>query len=225
MTQIIPFQSSINTLYIIKDKGAILVDTGYHGIVTSFSELLDNHEIKPDEIKLIIPTHGDFDHAGGAKELKELSGAKIAMHEEDRQNLEQGIFHWPKGVNLWGKISRTSMMPFVKKIGKFPPAEVDIVLDDNSISLEEYGIQGKIVHTPGHTPGSISVLLDSGEAFVGCLAHNRLPFVLKPKLPIYAMDLELLKKSWTKVINLGAKTIYPGHGSPFEVEKIVKYLN
>jgi hypothetical protein len=68
-------------------------------------------------------------------------------------------------------------------------------------------------------------LLDSGDAFVGCLAQNRAPFVFRPKLPIYAKDNELLKESWIKVINMGAQTIYPGHGKPFPVEKIMKYLN
>lgn len=225
MTQIIPFQAGINTCYILKDKGAVLLDSAIPGCAESFSELLAKHEIKPEEIRLIIPTHGDFDHAGGAKELKELTGAKIAMHEKDKENLEQGIFHWPKGTNPWGKISRTLLMPFVKKVGKFTPANVDISVGDDGLSLEEYGIPGKVVYTPGHTYGSISVILDSGEAFVGCLAHNRLPFVLRPKLPIYAMDLELLKESWIRVINMGAKTIYPGHGKPFPVEKITKYLN
>jgi glyoxylase-like metal-dependent hydrolase (beta-lactamase superfamily II) len=225
MTQIIPFQISINTCYILKEKGAVLVDAGYPGCAESFSELLAKHDIKPEEIRLIIPTHGDFDHAGGAKELKELTGAKIAMHEKDKENLEQGIFHWPEGTNPWGKISRTMLMPFVKHMGKFTPADVDITVGDGGLPLKEYGIPGKIVYTPGHTYGSISVMLDSGDAFVGCMAHNRFPFVLKPKLPIYAMDLELLKESWMNVINMGAVKIYPGHGSPFPVEKIRKYLN
>ena len=102
---------------------------------------------------------------------------------------------------------------------------VEYDLDDNDFSLKKYGLQGKIVYTPGHTYGSISVILDSGEAFVGCLAHNRLPFGFRPKLPIYAKDLDLLKESWIKVINKGAATIYPGHGKSFPVDKITKYLN
>jgi len=117
------------------------------------------------------------------------------------------------------------MMPLVKKIVKFPAAKVDIIMGDNDLSLKEYGLEGRVVYTPGHTYGSISVVLESGDAFVGCLAHNRPPFVLKPKLPIYAKDLELLKKSWVKVIKMGATTIYPGHGNSFPVEKITKYLN
>ena len=225
MTQIIPFQSSLNTCYILKDKGAVLIDGAWPGAAKPFARLLADSGIQPREIQLIILTHGDFDHVGGTKEIQELTGAKIVMHQKDRENLENAIFHWPGGVTPWGKISRAFFMPFVKVKGKFEAASVDIPLDDDGLSLEEYGIPGRIVHTPGHTFGSISIVLESGDAFVGCLAQNRAPFVLRPKLPIYAKDLELLKKSWGKVLSMGAETIYPGHGRPFPVKMITKYLN
>ena len=225
MVQIIPFRSGINTCYIVKDRGAVLIDAATPGQGQSLSKLLAHSGIRTEEIKLIILTHGDFDHCGSAKEIQELTGAKIVLHEKDKKNLEESIFHWPEGVTPWGKISRTLLMPLVKKIGKVVPAKVDIVMGDTDLSLKEYGLEGSIVYTPGHTYGSISVVLESGDAFVGCLAHNRLPFVFRPKLPIYALDLELLKESWIKVINMGATTIYPGHGLSFPVEKIIKYLN
>jgi len=223
--QIIPFESGMNTSYIIKDEGAVLVDGAPFKEVSPFTEILKNHNLKPEEIKLIILTHGDFDHVGGAKKLKELTGAKIAIHDHDRENLEKGIFHWPEGVTVWGKLSRALLKPFLKKKLAFPAAKADIVLDDKGLSLKEYGISGKIVYTPGHTFGSVSVLLDNGDAFIGCLAHNKVPFVLKPRLPIYANDIELLKESWKKVIDQGASTIYPSHGKSFPVERILKYLN
>ena len=225
MIQIIPYRSGINTCYIVKDKGAVLIDGAWPGAAKSFKKLLSASHMDPEEIRLIILTHGDFDHVGGAKEIQELTAAKIAMHQHDSVNLEQGIFHWPDGVTAWGKLSRTLMMPFVKMKGKFPPAKVDILLENEGLSLKDYGIPGQVVYTPGHTYGSISVVLESGDAFVGCLAHNRAPFVFRPKLPIYAKDLELLKESWVKLINLGVKTIYPGHGNPFPVDMITKYLN
>ncbi len=226
MVQIIPFRSGINTCYIVKDKGAVLIDAATPGQGKSFLKRLSDSGIRPEEIQLIILSHGDFDHCGGAKEIQELTGAKIILHEKDRKNLEESIFHWPEGITTWGKISHTLFMPLVKKtIGKVPAAKVDIVMGDKNLSLKEYGLEGSIVYTPGHTYGSISVLLDSGDAFVGCMAHNRLPFVFRPKLPIYAKDLELLKESWIKVINMGAATIHPGHGNSFPVEKITKYLN
>ncbi len=102
--QIIPFEAGINTSYIIKYDKAIMVDGAPFKDRSVFMEILENHGMKPEEIKLIILTHGDFDHVGGAKALRELTGAKIAIHENDRENLEKGIFHWPEGVTGWGKI-------------------------------------------------------------------------------------------------------------------------
>lgn len=224
--KIIPFQSGMNTCYIIQGiRGSILVDGAWPGASSSFSRLLAKHRIKPEEIKLIVLTHGDFDHVGGTKELKKLTGADIAIHENDRKNLEEGIFHWPEGVTTWGRLSRSMFKPFLMKKGGFPAVKADLVLGDNDQSLEEFGINGKIVYTPGHTYGSVSVLLDSGEAFIGCLAHNKAPFVLRPSLPIYAKDISLLKKSLKKVIERGAITLYPGHGKPIPAERMLKYLD
>jgi hydroxyacylglutathione hydrolase len=222
--KIIPYQSSINTCYIIQDRGTIMFDGAWNKSTAPFKELLAKHGIDPLEIRLIVLSHGDFDHVGGTKNLKELTGAEIAIHENDRRHLEEAIFHWPEGTSAWGRISRASMLPLVRRIGKFPPVKADLVLGDNDQSLEEFGISGKIIYTPGHTYGSVSVLLDSGEAFVGCLVHNRLPFVLRPRLPIYAMDMPLLKESLRKVIGMGAKILYPGHGKPVPVAAITKYL-
>ena len=223
--QIIPFQSGINTCYIIKDRAAIMIDGGTYNKVGEFSKTLSKHEMKADEIKLIVLTHGDFDHVGGTKELKELTGADVAIHENDRKNLEEGIFHWPKGVTPWGKFTMSVFKPMIRERMAFPAVKADLVLGDNEQSLAEFGIDGKIIFTPGHTFGSISVLLDSGEAFVGCLIHNKFPFVMKPGPPIYAMDIHMLKKSLKMIVDRGAKTLYPGHGNPVPVEKILKYLN
>lgn len=223
--QIIPFESGINTSYIIKDKGVVMVDGAPFKNPASFSRILEDHSIEPEEVSLIILTHGDFDHVGGVKTLKELTGAKAAIHEKDRENLEKGIFNFPHGVTYWGKFSRFILKPIAEKIGAFSAVKTDIVLGDEGLSLEEYGIHGRVLYTPGHTFGSVSVLLETGDAFVGCLAHNRPPFVLKPRLPIFAEDIELLKSSFKEVIERGAKIIYPGHGKPFPVERILKYLN
>ena len=223
--QIIPFVTGINTSYIIKDQGIVMVDGAPFKKASSFTGLLERHGIKPGEIKLIVLTHGDFDHVGGVRKIKELTGAKIAIHKNDSEHLEHGIFHWPEGATPWGKLSRFLFKPFMAYLGSFQPAKADILLDDGGLTLKGYGIRGRVVHTPGHTPGSVSVLLETGDAFTGCLAHNRFPFVLRPSLPIYAKDLDLLKKSWKVVIGQGAKTIYPGHGKPFPLEKIRKYLN
>ena len=108
--------------------------------------------------------------------------------------------------------------------GEIPSAEVELVVEDDGLSLKDYGISGRIVYTPGHTMGSVSVLLDSGEAFVGDLAMNKFPLRLGPGLPIVAENSEKVKESWRKLLELGATTVYPAHGKPFSAEVIKKAL-
>jgi glyoxylase-like metal-dependent hydrolase (beta-lactamase superfamily II) len=81
------------------------------------------------------------------------------------------------------------------------------------------------MHTPGHTIGSISVILGSGEAIVGCMAHNGFPFRFKPGLPIYAQDIGAIKENWKALIDRGITFVYPGHGKPFAIEAIKNQLN
>ena len=91
--------------------------------------------------------------------------------------------------------------------------------------LAECGIPGRVIHTPGHTAGSVSVLLETGDALVGCMAHSGFPFRLSPGLPIFAEDLEKLRKSWKLLLDQGAKTIYPAHGEPFSADIIRRVLS
>ena len=223
--KIISIQSGINTCYVIKEKGAIMVDGGPPKMKTTFLKRLKDYLFDPKEIQLMVLTHGDFDHVGSAKDIQEITGAKIAIHEHDRMNLEQGLFNWPKGANIWGKISRSLLMPLIKNTVTIPTVKADIILNNHDVPLDNYGIAGRVIYTPGHTLGSVSVLLDSGEAFVGCLAHNRLPFTFQPALPIYAENIDLIRESWKTLIGAGAKMIFPGHGKPFSVEIIKKYIN
>jgi len=74
-----------------------------------------------------------------------------------------------------------------------------------------------VVHTPGHTPGSVSVLLDSGEAIVGDLVMGQMMGMLhKPGPPIVAWDLERNRESVCKLQALSPRVVYVGHGGPFE---------
>jgi len=86
------------------------------------------------------------------------------------------------------------------------------------------GVPGKILHTPGHSPGSVSLVLDSGDAFVGDTAVNGFPLRYGPGLPPFAEDLPELKKSWRKLLEHGAKTIHPAHGKAFSADVLEKIV-
>jgi glyoxylase-like metal-dependent hydrolase (beta-lactamase superfamily II) len=90
--------------------------------------------------------------------------------------------------------------------------------------LVDAGAPGKAIHTPGHSAGSVSVLLDSGEAFVGDLAMNGFPLRLTPGFPIFAEDMAKLRESWQLLLAQGARMIYPAHGKPFEAGIMRKAL-
>lgn len=223
--EIYPVRFGINRCYVIRDEGAIMIDGGPPNKSAAFQKFIAATPVKPEDIRLMVLTHGDFDHVGSAGAISALTGARIAIHKLDRLNFERPIFNFPPGVTSWGRFSRALLYPLTKIIFQFPAAKADIILGAEDYSLHDFGIAGKIVYTPGHTPGSVSVLLETGDAFVGCLAHNNPPFRLKPGLPIFAEDIEKVKESWRSLISRGVKTIYPAHGDPFPVEVITKALN
>jgi glyoxylase-like metal-dependent hydrolase (beta-lactamase superfamily II) len=213
----------INYCYLIESDGCILFDTGPAFSVLEIIKWIKTIPPDPRDLQLIILSHGHFDHAGAAARLKELTGAKIALHKNDLDIFEKGRSVLPTPVTTWGKVVRKMMKPAMQ-LFSFEGSPVDVLITDDGLSLEEYGIRGRIIHTPGHTPGSISVVLDSGEALVGCMTHNAPPFRLVPDHPIFAEDLDLLWNSWKTLIDQGAEMIYPGHGKPFPVHKIEKVI-
>ena len=81
-------------------------------------------------------------------------------------------------------------------------------------SPASFGIAGSILPTPGHTAGSLSILLPDGSAFAGDLAFNVFPWG-GPIFPPFADDVTRLLESWNLLLARAAKTIYPGRGKPF----------
>jgi hydroxyacylglutathione hydrolase len=221
-TEIKSFNLGLTSCYLICGKDIVLVDSGMPHKLKLFKKELLKLKINPVQIKLIVLTHSHFDHCGSASDIRHLTGAKIAIHESERDCVEHDKVLIPKGVNIVGKITKPLIFSFKISFPKFTP---DILLNNKPYSLADYGIDGYIMHTPGHTIGSISVILNSGEAFVGCMAHNGFPFRLKPGLPIYAQDVNAIKENWKILIDKGVTKVFPGHGKSFSIEIIKKQLN
>ena len=214
----------INYCYVIKDEGCIMVDTGPPQSGKAIENWLNENPVNPCEIQLIILSHGHADHVGSALRIKNFTGAGIALHEDDNYMIENRKTVWPSAASTWGYVARHIFRP-LKPLFQYSSFKVDINIGDEGLSLVEYGIPGKVIYTPGHTPGSVSVLLDTGDAFVGCMTHNNFPFRLRPGLPIFAEDIPRLKESWKLLLDAGAKTIYPAHGNSFSSEQMLKFLS
>ena len=218
-----PIKLGVARCYVIRAEGTILIDGGAPKKAKNFMKGIETLSIKPEDIQLIVITHGHWDHIGSAKEIKGITGAKIALHRNEKDWLEKSLKPLPPAVTLWGHIFAKIMAIFVPLI-HVPAADVDVVLGDEELSLADYGIPGRIIPTPGHSMGSVSVLLETGDAFVGDLAMNGLPLRIGPGLPIFAEDLQRVKKSWQLLLDKGAKTVYPAHGKPFSADAIRRAL-
>lgn len=185
----------ITRCYVIQDKGTIMVDSGPPDKLSTFIKAMKKASIDPKQIKLIVHTHGHWDHIASAKAIKETTGAQIAMHEPDKEWLEKSLNRLPPGVTTWGRIMMSLTSRYMRS-SNIPATTVDIVLHGEEFSLLPFGIPGKVLFTPGHTMGSVSILLETGDAFVGDLGMNGLPFRLNPGLTVLAENIEKVKESW-----------------------------
>ena len=215
--EICPIRMGFDTIYILKGEGVIIIDGGDPNKISKFKQGLEKASIMPADVQLIVLTHGHWDHIGSARDIKELTGAKILLHQRDMHFLDDTHPSQPPGFTPWGKTVIAALKLYTRYV-HIPPFGVDIVAGDEIISLAEYGIPGKVVPTPGHTWGSMSVLLDSGEGFVGDLGMNMIPLRFTPGLPIFGDEMPIIKSSWQKLFGMGIKTIYPAHGASFPVE-------
>ncbi len=220
--QIHPISFGFVSAFLLKGEKTVLVDAGVPGQIKRVLKGLAMANTQPDEIDLLLLTHGHFDHTGLAREIVELSGAQTAIHFREKDWLETGFSPMPPGATRWGKFL-ISLMKLAPKMS-VPAIPVDIALEDEGLSLEAFGIAAQVVYTPGHTMGSMSVLLENGDAIIGDLAMSAKYMRLSPGIPIFAENLSLIKPSWKKLLNLGAKRIYPAHGKPFSAEVFRRQL-
>jgi len=204
------------SVFLIKGEGAVLIDVGPQGSEEKIIKKLNESGVKPDEIKLILLTHAHTDHFGSAQAMRKLTGAKIAIHKADAENLRKGINGEIKPTGFFGKMAGL----FSKREKSIGNIEPDITFEEE-FDLGEYGVKGRVLLTPGHTPGSISVMLDNNEVIVGDLMMG-LMLKKKPNYPIVADDMTQLKESIIKVVKTNPKKIYTSHGKSFQKEDVVK---
>ena len=220
MKEYIKLNLVFTEVYLIKtDNGYIQFEAGMKQNLKKYLKMLKKLEIDPKEIKLIVVNHAHFDHVSVLKTLKDITNAQILVHENDVEYLRKGISAELKTLSLYSKL----FMSTVPKSWKvYEPVEPDIIIKDE-YSLQEFGIDAKVIHTPGHTSGTISIITKAGNAFVGCCAHG-FPLRLIPGLPKIAQDIDQVLSSWERIIEEGAKTIHISHGKSVSIDKMEKIL-
>lgn len=193
--------------YLIKNhSGFILIDTGGRTKRKKLLKELNDSGCNTNNLKLIILTHGDFDHSGNCAYLKEVFNPLIAMHKNDLEIVQLG------------KKSGSSLNPIKRIINSIlgiKPFSPDFTVEDG-YNLKEFGLNARIICLPGHSKGSIGVLTDNGDLFCGDLFINK----ENPKLNRIAINKREQISSLWKLKNLYISTVYPGHGKPFPIESL-----
>jgi len=206
-------------VFVIRGKRAVLVDTGFPGSAPAIINSLTRNGIEPDWVSLILITHGHSDHFGSAAEIKKQTGAPIAVHQLDAEVLKKGQ---DSALSPTGAIGRFFLSLMAKRgPAKAPPVKPDIIIGEE-MDLNKYGADGKVIHTPGHTAGSLSVILSSGEAIVGDLIMRGIVRFWQPNYPLFADNMFQLKESLKLILRKKPTKIYCTHGGPFNPRVVLR---
>ena len=177
-----------NTFYIPGDSGGLLVDTDYAGTLGLFYRAIKQNGLEVKDIRYVIATHYHPDHMGLIGNLTE-QGVKLLLVDVQKDC-----------VHFSDDIFAKDRLPFVPvDEGR---ATVISCMESRGF-LGSLGIGGEIIHTPSHSPDSISVVLDDGGCFVGDLE----PFAY---LEGYE-DNSRLKNDWDKILSFSPKRVFFSH--------------
>jgi hydroxyacylglutathione hydrolase len=206
-TAIARIRSGRSNAYLISSRGRhVLVDTGKRQPIEQLARLIGSLDIAA--IDAIILTHSHFDHAENAAALKLHYHAPIVIRHEDAAYLERGDSPVPPG-SLWiTHLLTTLFLRLVQPLLRYDPVSPDIRIQDG-FDLAQFGISGRLLHTPGHSSGSMSVIVDDEIAIVGDAMMGVYPgSVFIP----FADDVPEMIRSWKKLLETHCRIFLPGHG-------------
>lgn len=180
--------------YVIKDEITVLIDPGLENYLGRRLKEMQEDGIDPKEVDLITITHLHPDHSDATASLKEVSGAKVALHPSQVEYLDI----------MTEETSRFLGIGIAKKF------EVDFVLEE---TLSIGNTELKILHTPGHSPESICLYAAAKKILIcGDLVFEK--GVGRTDLPLG--NNEELKNSINAVSALNTELLLPGHGAIIE---------
>ena len=221
MIEVIQYTVGMSNGFFIRSGAAVIaVDSGGELGDDILPELCPRYSIPPRDISLLIVTHGHVDHFLNMGHMKTLTRAPILCHKQAERFLSEGLFPEAFGRNKLGREIMRQQEKDGPPISFVPTVEPDIVFE-GEYDLNQWGIGGKIIETPGHSKCSTAIILDSGEAIVGDTIVQ--PPGTDTAGLAFLSDTEdndaVLFASIRKILD-SAHTIYSGHGGPFPREAV-----
>lgn len=207
----------VNCYLLQTEKGYVLVDTGWKHCREELVQELLSAGCNEDNLQLIFLTHGDFDHIGNCRYISDTFQAKVAMHWSDLGMAQNGDMFFNRKAGGFFVRFLAKLMFRLPLEDQFTP---ELQLHED-FPLSDYGIDGKVLHIPGHSLGSVGLLLSDGWLFGGDLLENK----KKPQLSSIMDDKDMAHSSIELLKTLNISTVFPGHGEPFEMDDFLQYYN
>jgi glyoxylase-like metal-dependent hydrolase (beta-lactamase superfamily II) len=196
-----------NVFLLTVDGKYALIDTGPEFMWKILEKRLKLLNI--NNIEYLILTHTHFDHAANAQKIKEKYKAQVLVHKSEVSFLTSGENITPEGTNI---IARTIVGLFAKRFlsfSRYKPCKYDILID-NIFDLNSIGFNAYILHTPGHTTGSISIIVDNEIALVGDTMFGIFKWSV---FPPFANDIIEMIRSWGILLDSDCQVFIPSHGT------------
>ena len=167
--------------------GKLLIDCGWPGTLPQFLAELKRKNISIQDIKYLLATHFHPDHAGLTQELKKLGVKHVLMDVQ------------VNFVSQMTEFFKTKSYPYIDITTN---DSVNLKVGESRKFLVGIGLQGEIIHTPGHSDDSVTLILDEGYVFTGDLY----PALMLPD------EDNISRASWDTIQQYKVKTVFPGHG-------------
>jgi glyoxylase-like metal-dependent hydrolase (beta-lactamase superfamily II) len=208
--------SSLVNSYLVEEAGQVtIVDAGLPGYWRDLPAELTAMGRTLDDVRAVVLTHGDTDHIGFAERLRTERGVSIFVHELDAARARGEV---KKPTTGWGPMKLRPLLGFLAYSGRkgglrIPPVK-EVVTFRGGDTLDLPG-QPRIVHVPGHTPGSSAIHIPAVDAvFVGDAMTTRsvLTGELGPHLAPFTLEPAQAKESLAALERVDATWVLPGHG-------------
>lgn len=196
-----------NVFLLTNGEKNILIDTSPGYMWNSLVKRLKRFNVK--SIDYLILTHTHTDHAENSGRIKEVFNASVIVHKNEADRLTSGNNVIPQGTNLFTRVMVNLLAKRLASKFNYEPCKYDFLVD-TVFDLNDFGFNAYIMHTPGHTDGSMSVIIDNEVAIVGDTMFGVFKWSV---FPPYADNIKQMINSWGKLLETGCNVFLPSHGS------------
>ncbi len=196
-----------NVFLLSNGKKNILIDTSVSRLWNELQKRLELLGIKT--IDYLILTHSHFDHAANAGRIKEKFNSKVIIQINEEKYLSNGENILPKGTVFFTRPILNLLGKRLIHIFKYEQCQPDLLIE-SKYDLKEFGDNVYLMHTPGHTIGSMSIIVDNEIALVGDAMFGVFKWSV---FPPYADDEEMMIRSWGKLLETNCSKFIPSHGT------------